>query len=199
VLTEANDKGQLQREEWNGWRDILEWVILAEGGHNTVPRIDRHGLATWITVQEGSVGFGWMSHPTEQERNEWMADPRRCIRGEWRYVVLRPGQTVFFNCGTIYFSFRLKGQQTMALAGHILQWSNIGCWIKVVADQMRNPGIVSGGMGFNELKCVRIAEELIANRVRNGRYQGMGGEIAVSKFTASAMVRSLRYIARYVR
>ncbi|KAK0727627.1 hypothetical protein B0T26DRAFT_603930, partial [Lasiosphaeria miniovina] len=61
--------------EWNEWKNVLEWVLLSEGGHNTAPHMDSHGFATWITPQEGSVGFGWMSCPTEEERNSWIADP----------------------------------------------------------------------------------------------------------------------------
>ncbi|WQF76285.1 Putative JmjC domain-containing protein [Colletotrichum destructivum] len=133
-------------EQWNEWRDVLEWALLSEGGHNTAPHIDSHGLATWITSQEGGFGFGWMSRPTVQERTDWMVNPQGYIGGQWRYVILRPGQTVFFNSGTIHFVFRVRGEQTLALGGHILQWSTMGWWLQVVIAQVHNPKISNEDM-----------------------------------------------------
>ena len=80
---------------WNEWRDILEWVLLSEGGHNIAPHTDSYGLATRITVQEGHVSFRWLLCLTQTERGEWMADPYHFTGGQWRYVVFAPSQTVF--------------------------------------------------------------------------------------------------------
>ncbi|KAK3371250.1 hypothetical protein B0T24DRAFT_628270 [Lasiosphaeria ovina] len=76
---------------WSQWMDVLEWVLISEGGHNTAPHTDSHGLATWITIQEGHFGFGWLSCPTQKERDEWMANPHSFTGGQWRYVVLTRG------------------------------------------------------------------------------------------------------------
>ena len=59
-------------QNWNRWKNVLEWVLLSEGGHQTAPHMDSNGLTTWFTVQEGNVGFGWMANPTEEEEKEWM-------------------------------------------------------------------------------------------------------------------------------
>jgi hypothetical protein len=57
-----------------------------------------------------------------EEQDEWMADLHNSTIGRWRYVILKPGQTVAFNSGTIRFSFALRGEQSLALRGHFLQW-----------------------------------------------------------------------------
>ncbi|KAK4150732.1 hypothetical protein C8A00DRAFT_17790, partial [Chaetomidium leptoderma] len=33
-------------KEWNKWKDILDWSLLSEGGHNTGPHMDSHGYST---------------------------------------------------------------------------------------------------------------------------------------------------------
>jgi hypothetical protein len=53
--------------QWNRWRHVLEWGLLAEGGHNTGPHRDSHGFSTWLTVQEGCILFGWLSRPSATE------------------------------------------------------------------------------------------------------------------------------------
>jgi hypothetical protein len=35
---------------WNEWKNVLEWVLMSEGGHNTAPHMDSHGFGTWLTV-----------------------------------------------------------------------------------------------------------------------------------------------------
>ncbi len=95
-------------EDWYVWRNVTEWALLSKGGHNTAPHIDSHGYSTWIEVQEGQIGFGWMSRPTPGERDIWMADPHSYTGGRWRYVILQQGDTVFFTSGTIHFVFRIR-------------------------------------------------------------------------------------------
>jgi len=55
-------------EEWNKWRDIEHWGLLAQGGALTLAHQDSKGLATWLTVQEGQLGFGWVCRLTPQEK-----------------------------------------------------------------------------------------------------------------------------------
>ncbi|PGG95201.1 hypothetical protein AJ80_10004 [Polytolypa hystricis UAMH7299] len=148
--------------EWATWKeDTLEWVSLYEGGHNTCPDIDGHGFSTWLTVQEGSIGFGWMSRPTKEELDEWIKDPRGCTGGQWRYIVLQPGQTILFNSGAIYFSFGASKGQYLVLSGHILQWSNIGQWLEVIIAQIKNPDIAKEGMRSVTAKYVKVVADLI--------------------------------------
>lgn len=172
------------KEKWNEWLDVMDWVLLSEGGHNTAPHMDSHGLSTWITIQEGLFGFGWLSKPTKEERDAWVANPQEFTGGRWRFTVLTPGKTVFFNSGTIHFVFRLRRGQTLALGGHILQWSGIERWITVVRDQMRSPQITNEDVEWSAPKYVRVVADLVANRVKTGRVDEIGGQEVVDRFLA---------------
>ncbi|KAK0701088.1 hypothetical protein B0T26DRAFT_763683 [Lasiosphaeria miniovina] len=169
-------------QDWNTWRNVTDWALLSEGGHNTAPHMDSHGYSTWITVQEGRVGFGWMSRPRQQEEEAWMSDPHNFTGGDWRYFVLSPGHTVFFPSGTIHFVFRVQGEQTFALGGHILQWSGVGRWLEVVVAQMKTPEITNEDMQPSSSKYVCIVKELLENRIRAGRAGGAGDRDTTAKF-----------------
>ncbi|KAH9225121.1 hypothetical protein K456DRAFT_1943790 [Colletotrichum gloeosporioides 23] len=175
-------------EQWNEWRDVLEWVLLSEGGHNTAPHIDSHGLGTWITAQEGYIGFGWMSRPTRQEWNDWTADPQGYTGGRWRYVILRPGQTVFFDSGTIHLVFRARGEQTLALGGHILLWSSVERWLQIVIEEVRNPTITNEDINRSAPTYVQAVARLVAARVNRGRVEELGGGEAIARFFDSVKV-----------
>ncbi|KAH8903830.1 hypothetical protein BR93DRAFT_901405 [Coniochaeta sp. PMI_546] len=172
------------KEKWNEWLDVMDWVLLSEGGHHTAPHMDSHGLSTWITIQEGEFGFGWLSKPTKEERDAWVANPQEFTGGRWRFTVLTPGKTVFFNSGTIHFVFRLRHGQTLALGGHILQWSGIERWITVVRDQMRSPQITNEDVEWSAPKYVRVVSDLVTNRVKSGRVDEIGGQQVVDRFLA---------------
>ncbi len=189
VLNPARaERGSATREQWNEWRDVLEWVLLSQGGHNTAPHTDSHGLATWITVQEGRFGFGWLSRPSAAERAAWMADPHGFTGGRWCFMVLDPGQTVFFNSGTVHFVFRLRAEPTLALGGHVLQWTGIERWVRTVAEQMANPHITNEDMEWSAPKYVRVVARLVGLRLRRGRVDELGGEAAVRRLLALLQV-----------
>ncbi|KAH6983714.1 hypothetical protein EDB80DRAFT_691559 [Ilyonectria destructans] len=156
-------------EDWNTWRNVTEWTLLSEGGHHTEPHMDSDGYSTWITAQEGDIGFGWMSHPSQQEEDAWISDPRSCTGGEWRYAILSPGQMVFFPSGTIHFIFRTRGVQTLALGGHIRQWSSIERCLKVIVAQIKNPEVTNKDMASSAPKLLHVVKGLVANRARAGR------------------------------
>lgn len=183
------ERTKAHREDWNEWTDLLEWVLLSEGGHNTAPHMDSHGWSTWITIQEGNFGFGWLSRPTDKEREDWMASPLAYTGGNWRFAILKPGQTVFFPSGTIHFVFRLHDKQTLALGGHLLQWTQLERWVEVIQWQLRNPNITNEELGKSPLKYLHMAEKLAANRVETfTRVQDMGGLEAVNQFRVRASV-----------
>jgi len=128
-------------KEWSEWTQVLEWVLLSEAGNNTGAHMDSHGLSTWITVQEGEIGFGWLSQPTKGQLHTWAQRVDDFPDAKWRYVVLRPGQTIIFPSGTVHFVFRRPGpgRATFALGGHFLQWSGILRWIEILQLQLRYP------------------------------------------------------------
>lgn len=177
------------REEWNEWTELLEWVLMSEGGHNTAPHMDSHGWSTWITIQEGNFGFGWLARPTDEEQEEWMSDPLNYTGGNWRFVILKPGQTVFFPSGTVHFVFRLHAEQTLALGGHLLQWTALERWVQIILWQLKNPNITNEDLGTAPLKYIRSARKLVEHRMANWRVTTMGGMPTVTRFMALATVR----------
>lgn len=179
-------------QRWAEWKDVDKWALLSEGGHHTAPHMDSHGYATWITAQEGPIGFAWMSFPTEAEREAWMAAPHRHTGGRWRYIVLKPGQTVFFGPGTIHFVFRVRDHQTLALGGHVLQWSSIQRWIQVVLWELKKPATTNEEMKMTAPKLVRTVEELVRAKVNKVGVRELGGEDAVKGFFESVKVRMIR-------
>ncbi|KAH8756066.1 hypothetical protein F5883DRAFT_686224 [Diaporthe sp. PMI_573] len=185
LMQESAERMAASLPQWNEWKNNLEWVLLSEGAHNTAPHVDSHGFATWITVQEGLFGFGWMSRPTDEEREAWMADPHSYTGGRWRYVVLKPGQSIFFLPGTIQFVFRVRGYQTLALGGHILQWSGIVQWMQVVMAEIRNPAITNEDMKWSAPKLVRVVTTLVKTKAEEGGLEELGGAAAVESFFAS--------------
>ncbi|KAJ9138019.1 hypothetical protein NKR19_g7995 [Coniochaeta hoffmannii] len=170
------------KEQWNEWRDVADWVIVSEGGHNTAPHTDSHGLSTWITVQEGLFGFGWLSKPTQEAHDAWNTNPQEFTGGSWRFTVLSPGKTVFFPSGTVHFVFRQRHGQTLALGGHVLQWNGVERWITVVREQMRSPDITNEDVAWSAPKYVRVIADLIERRVNNGRAAELGGQEVVDRF-----------------
>lgn len=185
------ERTKASREDWNEWTELLEWVLMSEGGHNTAPHMDSHGWSTWITIQEGHFGFGWLSRPTAEEQDAWMKDPLAYTGGNWRFVILKPGQTVFFPSGTIHFVFRLREEQTLALGGHLLQWTALERWVQVILYQLKNPNITNEDLGNAPLKYVRTARKLVDNRMANSRLGTMGGMAAVTRFMVLSNVGSL--------
>jgi hypothetical protein len=113
LMGESAERVAASTQQWSEWKNVLDWVLSSEGGHNTAPHMDSHAFATCITAQEGSIGFGWMLCPTEEEQNSWTTDPHCYTGGQWRYIVLKPGQSVFFMPGTINFVFRVRDRQTL--------------------------------------------------------------------------------------
>lgn len=166
VLNGASaERAVAHRDEWAEWRDIEHWVLLSEGGHCTAAHMDSHGLATWITVQEGLFGFAWMSRPTEAQRTAWMTDPDHFDEDQpWRYWVLKPGQTVFFPSGTIHAVFRVGQGQTLALGGHVLQWTGIERWANVVSRQVEAPDSTNEDM-TDIGKWIPVLEELVRKKL----------------------------------
>jgi len=163
------------------WHESSEWVLLSEGGHNTVPRIDSHGLSTWITAQEGCIGIGWMSRPTREEYRDWTLKPDAIHSGSrWRYFVLRPGWTVFFASGTIHFLFRVEGTQTLALGGHILQWTGISLWLDVVGEQLKYARVTDEDVE-KYARSISIVIDLVVKKVKSSGADELGGKEGLQK------------------
>lgn len=168
--------------EWNKWKDDEDWVLLAQGGAQTLTHQDSCGKATWLTVQQGRVGFGWISCPTEEERRIWSEDPNEFTGGKPRYVVLCPGQTVFFDSGTIHFVFRLAEHPTLMLGGHVLRWSRVDVWMEIVLNQLRFPNTTNEDPLPSAPVYVETVSQLISSERNHGRTEELGGEEAIARF-----------------
>ncbi|KAL2284419.1 hypothetical protein FJTKL_08831 [Diaporthe vaccinii] len=166
------------------WHESSEWVLLSEGGHNTLPRIGSHGLSTWITAQEGCIGFGWMTRPTREEYRDWTLKPDVIPGGSrWRYFVLHPGWTVFFASGTIHFLFRVAGVQTLALGGHILQWTGINLWLDIVGEQLRYAGITDEDIE-KYARSISIVMDLVVKKVKSSGAHELSSKEGLQKIRA---------------
>ncbi|CEI39922.1 unnamed protein product [Fusarium venenatum] len=105
-------------------------------GNHTGMHVDTHGLATFITVQQGEIGFGWIAHETPQDRLDIHKDKiPDSLKRKARFIVLRPGETVYMPSGTIHFIFRRQAVPTMATGGHILTWKSIPKWLSIMKMQ----------------------------------------------------------------
>ncbi|OCL13859.1 hypothetical protein AOQ84DRAFT_309856 [Glonium stellatum] len=168
--------------DWNVWRDDEDWVTLAQGGAHTLMHEDSCGKATWLTVQEGQLGFGWMSRPTKDEKHAWSTSPNDYAGGKLRYIVLHRDQTIYFEAGTVHFVFRLAQCQTLLLGGHILRWSRVDLWMETVLNQLKFPNTTNEDVLPLTPKYVRTIADLIENKKKLGRAEELGGEDAISRF-----------------
>lgn len=166
-----------------GYKEIEKWALLAQAGALTEPHQDSHGYSTFITVNVGSVGFGWLSSPNVEERAAWCKKPSTFNGGKWRYIVLKPGQTVYFPAGTVHFVFRSpSGGNTLAFGGHILRCSNIVHWVNTLIEErdakdITNEDLTDSATGYLE----RVEKFVLAAKV-NGTMAKWGGEESVDEF-----------------
>ncbi|KAI7513185.1 hypothetical protein KC347_g1760 [Hortaea werneckii] len=127
-----------------GWKEVEKWALIAQAGALTEPHQDSHGYSTFITINQGIFGYGWLSNPTAEERAAWAASPDHYVDGRWRYAILRPGQTVYFPTATIHFVFRLPAAgNTLAFGGHVLRNSQIVRWVKCLIDEKKDSSITN--------------------------------------------------------
>ena len=98
---------------------------MSQGGNNTSPHLDGMGLATWITVQQGQLGFACQRLPANAEEEAFEKHPDMHSDAKWWYNVVNPMQTVVIAPGTIHSVLRPADAYTMAIGGHFLQWSDI--------------------------------------------------------------------------
>lgn len=133
------------------------------------------------------VGFGWLSTASSTpeskaeafgEREKWTADPHQYAEGpRWRFVILKPKQTVFFPSGTVHFVFRLKSQDSLSVGGHVLRWNGVERWLEVVLEQMGNGEITNEDMGWGTVRrYVDVVGRLVARREKEGGEKKVGEE-----------------------
>lgn len=137
-----------------------------------------------ITVNQGTIGFGWLSNPTEEQRAAWRKDPLKFINGEWRYVVLRPGQTVYFPTGTVHFVFRHPGEgDTLAFGGHVLRCSQIVRWVRTLLEERETRSqITNEDLSVSAPEYLKRVEKFVLQARKTGQVEKWGGEEAIAEF-----------------
>ncbi|EME81891.1 uncharacterized protein MYCFIDRAFT_89959 [Pseudocercospora fijiensis CIRAD86] len=166
-----------------GYKEIETWALLAEAGALTEPHQDSHGYSTFITVNQGEVGFGFLSHPTVEEREGWRKHPQQFTGGRWRYVVLKPGQTVYFPAGTVHMVFRLPSAgHTLAFGGHVLRCSNIVHWVKTLIEERDHPNITNEDLLDSSSGYLARVERFVTRALENGTAEKWGGKESIAKF-----------------
>ncbi|MDF2435604.1 MAG: hypothetical protein JWP44_5237, partial [Mucilaginibacter sp.] len=186
VLSEGTaERTEASTVEWKRWKNVIDWVLLSEGGNNTAAHTDSNAFATWLTVQEGCIGFIWLSQPQDHERDSWILAHDTYTGGEWRFVVIRAGDTIIFNSGTIHSVCRPLGTQTLAFGGHFLRWTDLQKWLDVLTLQMEHPSMTNEDMTESAPKYVRT----VLGLVQKGDYtELLGGKEAADKFCDRAQV-----------
>lgn len=166
-----------------GYKEVEKWALLAESGALTEPHQDSHGYSTYITANQGRIGFGWLSYPTAEERKTWIEDPSSIPGDRFRYVVLKPGQTVFFPAGTVHFVFRLASAgHTLAFGGHVLRCSTILQWVKTMLDEQSSPHVTNEDLTSSAPGYLNRVEKFVLEAGKKGTLWKWGGAEAVNEF-----------------
>lgn len=166
-----------------GFKEVEKWALLAQAGALTLPHQDSHGYSTYITVNVGLVGFGWLSSPTPAKRAEWNKNTQKFIEGPWRYVVLKPGQTVYFPAGTVHFVFRLPSAgNTLAFGGHVLRCSNIVHWVRCLLEEVQSANVTNEDLTDSATGYLGRVERYVKQARKNGDSELWGGEESIKEF-----------------
>jgi len=166
-----------------GWKEVEKWALVAQAGALTEPHQDSHGYSTYITVNQGIMGFGWLSNPTPAERAAWRKSPFDFAGGCWRYTLLRPGTTVFFPAGTVHFVFRLPAAgNTLAFGGHVLRCSQIARWAEVLLEEKSAPNITNEDMSVSAPAYLERVEGFVKKALKNGGEARWGGREGIEEF-----------------
>ncbi|KAM0714308.1 hypothetical protein Q7P37_010095 [Cladosporium fusiforme] len=166
-----------------GYKEVEKWALLAEAGALTEPHQDSHGYSTYITVNQGLVGFGWLSYPSDEERTAWIQDTTQISPDRFRYVVLHPGQTVYFPAGTVHFVFREPHSgHTLAMGGHVLRNSNIVHWLKCLLEEKANTNITNEDLTSSAPGYINSVEKFVKQAQATGTTDKWGGPDACEEF-----------------
>lgn len=166
-----------------GWKEVEKWALVAQAGALTEPHQDSHGYSTYITLNQGMFGFGWLANPSEEERAAWYRSHNTFIDGKWRYAILRKGQTVYFPAGTVHFVFRLPAAgDTLAFGGHVLRCSQIVRWIKTLIEERRSPNITNEDLTTSAPGYLDKVERFVKQAMKTGQETKWGGKAAIEEF-----------------
>lgn len=179
----SSDDQASRRGYTPGWKEVEKWALLAKAGALIEPHQDSHGYSTYITVNQGVIGFGWLANPTPAQRDAWLASPDTFTAGEWRYAILRPGETVFFPAGTVHFVFRHASEgDTLAFGGRVLRCSQIVRWVRTLLEERRTGEITNEDLSISAPAYLGRVEKFVKQALKTGQAWKWGGEEAISEF-----------------
>ncbi|KAK3637124.1 hypothetical protein LTR56_013856 [Elasticomyces elasticus] len=144
-----------------GYKEVSLWALMAQAGALTEPHQDSHGYSTYITVNEGIVGFGWMAQPTEEEREAWSQNHDRYIGGRWRHP---------------------QTGGTLAFGGHVLRCSQIVRWMKVLLAEQVNEFITNEALSLSAPGYISRVEKFVKQALKDGKEEKWGGKDAIEEF-----------------
>ncbi|KAK6428851.1 hypothetical protein LTR95_015002 [Oleoguttula sp. CCFEE 5521] len=174
----------------DGYKEVEKWSLLAQAGALTEPHQDSHGYSTYITVNQGEVGFAWISLPDVEERKAWVRNPQFHTSDRWRYVVLRPGDTVAFPCGTVHSVFRLPSAgPSLCFGGHFLRCSGLVPWVKTLLEEQANTCITNEDITASAPGYLDRVEKFVRQALKQGvSLERWGGQEAIDEFLRSKKV-----------
>ncbi|KAJ0128073.1 hypothetical protein HZ326_28829 [Fusarium oxysporum f. sp. albedinis] len=173
-------------EVWQ-YKMFEKGMLIGQAGANSDFHIDSNGWGTWITVQQGKLGFLFMANFSKEDREAWRKD-RGYNNGKVRYVVLRPKQTIWFPPGTVHAVVRLE--VTVSITGHILRSCDITIWLEVLETQRDDPKITNEDMkDENTLRMLDSALNIIQKRIQHGDVDAIGGSEETKRNVATIEVR----------
>ena len=175
-----------------GYKEVEKWALLAEAGALTEPHQDSHGYSTYITANQGLIGFGWLSYPSASDRATWTSNPSSIPGNAYRYVVLKPGQTVFFPAGTVHFVFRLPagsgGGHTLAFGGHVLRCSGVLHWVRTLLEEKASPDVTNEDLTSSAVGYLERVKRFVRLAVEKSQKDGDGGTEALDKWGGAEAV-----------
>ncbi|KAK5694160.1 hypothetical protein LTR97_009781 [Elasticomyces elasticus] len=144
-----------------GYKEVESWALCAQAGALTEPHQDSHGYSTYITINQGIVGLGWMSKPTDEEREAWSQNHDRYIGGRWRHP---------------------KAGNTLAFGGHVLRCSQIVRWMNVLLAEQVNEFITNEALSVSAPGYISRVEKYVKQALKDGKEEKWGGKDAIEEF-----------------
>ncbi len=112
--------------------------------------------------------------------------------GSCCFVIMRPGETVYFPPGTVHFVFRRRGdeQQTMAIGGHLLRFSDIVQWVETIKLQLRYPNATNEDLLSQVVSGYLDAVKRLVRIATTEMIESFGGEDGIAVFEQTTKVFS---------
>ncbi|KAF2227661.1 hypothetical protein BDZ85DRAFT_6016 [Elsinoe ampelina] len=117
--------------------DLERWTLVGHGAL-TSPHTDSHGLSTFLTINVSQVLFFYLPHPSASQIEHWIQHPNDELlgAGDWRYVLLKRGTTIYFPAGTIHAVARLRaGPASVITGGYVMRRSEISSFARICRMQ----------------------------------------------------------------